>query len=751
MNAARGAMWVLVLSLMGGANEALGECSLAMQRTMLAQELKEPRRTDLGEYELVVWSTDTYNAMTKYRGEEQSKDAKDQVNVSCHVTTHYRLVRDDSDLQNITAYRIQENGDLTASGGGSETSRDFRAQSTYKRNHSIETSRAALDHSKCTDKCWAVDDLSISLVEPDYQEKRQQPKWQYSIVFYGADGNGGLSDAYRRVGESGTRYKDGETTKEKIDEKCGGSGTQGIGQSGGFQQQKDTMVGSFDPMDAKFLATNRTALTTVHTSSELGSSEAYSTTLTYILRRVSPPGETEMILSLPDGFENWRPVGGPDEKTMGSAVPVTIDIHRRGGRYPNKKVKYLQFVLVECSQEPGVCINFPAAKLAKRDYDLRISGKMNKWLTVDKKDGQSGDCKNPDFFYKDVWIECFDHGAYGKLWAFAVMEDGEQVFGKVKNSDHKELAIPQDENHNHIADCWEKQMGVYQKNLPANWDGAWTPGGQACDGDGLTLYEKYRGMMIDGEWGDLRPQQKYLFVYDPGSHSGQAALDSLERILNLRIITIGPNDWSGPGSSANHKRVVNFNRGANSRGEQHALQTTEMGDYTDLGGAGLGNVAQSGLLVCPDGAGGGGPAGTREILVFRNKVSAQAFCEITDTRALSPEFDALRKEGKSAGAVRFAAMQALENELGNDTAQRRFSINVNLRTQHLICVGLGHGVGLKEHAQVPGFCLMHVPTFGDSPPPQWNDPFWFIRFVDYPPKVCCPDCWKKIKVTDGGP
>ncbi len=98
------------------------------------------------------------------------------------------------------------------------------------------------------------------------------------------------------------------------------------------------------------------------------------------------------------------------------------------------------------------------------------------------------------------------------------------------------LALPRDDDGNHIADAWENKNGA--KGLAATWDGAEVPG-HATQGDGLALYEKYRGVVIleGGQqvWKRLAPKEKALFVVDEGGILLQAAWKSASGITAYRV------------------------------------------------------------------------------------------------------------------------------------------------------------------------------------------------------------------------
>jgi hypothetical protein len=123
-----------------------------------------------------------------------------------------------------------------------------------------------------------------------------------------------------------------------------------------------------------------------------------------------------------------------------------------------------------------------------------------------------------------VDIECFDYGGYAKLEAWAATKN---VKGYSKYDQNAYLVLPEDQNKNHVADKWEKDVGVYDKHLGEKEDGDEFPKDQADDGDGTTLFEEYRGFyaakdyckedkhnLRKGKFIRTDPNWKDVFVYD---------------------------------------------------------------------------------------------------------------------------------------------------------------------------------------------------------------------------------------------
>jgi hypothetical protein len=86
--------------------------------------------------------------------------------------------------------------------------------------------------------------------------------------------------------------------------------------------------------------------------------------------------------------------------------------------------------------------------------------------------------------------------------------------------------LPKDRDADHVADGWEALHGAQAKS--ATWDNDQFPTGQKRQGDGYTMFEEYRGFivernteydasgsMVNGKHIRTDPDHKDLFVYDP--------------------------------------------------------------------------------------------------------------------------------------------------------------------------------------------------------------------------------------------
>lgn len=230
---------------------------------------------------------------------------------------------------------------------------------------------------------------------------------------------------------------------------------------------------------------------------------------------LTPAGEedVEAVIETPKGYKEWKPAA---EKTEDKAGPfpmiVNARLHKKGekDKPANRRARF-RFELVETTKEKGVCLNWPANN-PQDTYDLRIEQNNNKDLEVkDGKEGQKAETKK-NSSGASVVISCFDWGAFTRLKVTAILDDeyGSEVVAYLDSDKSKhELRIPKDDDENYIADCWEKDK-IYGKK--AETDDESSSEGDREPGDGLTLYEEYRGFMENKvhRWGD--PEKKDFFI-----------------------------------------------------------------------------------------------------------------------------------------------------------------------------------------------------------------------------------------------
>lgn len=290
------------------------------------------------------------------------------------------------------------------------------------------------------------------------------------------------------------------------------------------------------------------------------------------------PVEVEIIPEA--GYDQWLPEAGTNEITGGNTISAKVRLVRKDDKsvLSDRQAKF-KFQLLDTSRQPGVCCNRPKKEAATDNYDFKIEKAYNSLLDV-TDEGQSAETVNLGR-EAEITVTSMDWGAFANLQVTAFTDDGQIIIGHLKDQPDKSLMpVPRDDNNNYIADAWEKEWNIYDRSLAPEWNGSEEPKDQRADGDGLALYEKYRGFfyrIYNARQGHKRldPHRKYLFVYDP--EMIMAVYDSVRSFAQaskLKILYIDPENWTGQGSSSAGKRIVNFNHDWGHAVDQHAVHVS---------------------------------------------------------------------------------------------------------------------------------------------------------------------------------
>ena len=295
----------------------------------------------------------------------------------------------------------------------------------------------------------------------------------------------------------------------------------------------------------------------------------------------------EVVVTPPKNLRDWIPKGGWNEDTPGDQLKFEGKVQEKKGSKGNGSGKVKVEFVLSSSKEPGIAMNFPPkASVSKPSRpDLRIlkegtssAFKIKEELGEEGAEAQykaEGEFKVGESF--TLVVGSFDYGAYGTL---NVSSD---VRVRIEGyPDTTSLKLPKDDNNNHIADQWEEENGV--KDAAADSDEDSIPTGDGTKGDGLSVYEEYRGfiVLIQGKPAHRRthPLLKNLFVdgeggtFRPGierfRHASRLAVHEIDSTLDLM----------------DEARIVNFNHKTAHRVDQHALKIISV-RLDDAGGRSL--------------------------------------------------------------------------------------------------------------------------------------------------------------------
>ena len=216
--------------------------------------------------------------------------------------------------------------------------------------------------------------------------------------------------------------------------------------------------------------------------------------VSYTLAWDCEPTDIDAII-VPAGLESWLPAASPDGSEPGNAIGFTLRlVDKKTGKPPEDRTAYFKCDLSDVSKEPGSCMN---SLWTGTDPDLKFLSSDNPEMETVSGDGQSATSKKK-LKTCSLSVSCYDGAAYGRLQVVAYLDDGRAVMAHVEGKPAgMDVTIPSDEDNNRVADCWEDANGVRGKSPSADDDEQ--PLGDHDKGDGLTVWEEYRGFVEDGK------------------------------------------------------------------------------------------------------------------------------------------------------------------------------------------------------------------------------------------------------------
>ena len=238
----------------------------------------------------------------------------------------------------------------------------------------------------------------------------------------------------------------------------------------------------------------------------------------------------EAVIKPTGDYKKWIPVAGSRQGKAGGATGFTVELRdKKTGAKPKKTTATFTFKLLDTSQEPGSCLNSP---WTDTEPDLKILKQDNGGLANIDEDGQGATSK-AKLTECPISISCLDGGAHGRLQIEADLSDGPPIIAFLEQDGAEQIGLPYDEDGNHIADAWEDEKGV--KGQSAELDDEQEPPGDRTNGDGLTLWEEYRGFLEDGKHIRGNPKKKDYFIADTVGGRIRPGLKLFEDISKLEV------------------------------------------------------------------------------------------------------------------------------------------------------------------------------------------------------------------------
>ncbi len=244
----------------------------------------------------------------------------------------------------------------------------------------------------------------------------------------------------------------------------------------------------------------------------------------------------------------------------GSEVIVELEVQNSD----NCTIEEVKYTLRDVTSNLGVCINDKRV-CYNSSLDAYFNSSRNPGLNIstDSMKAEGGNVMQAVVTINDYAAHC--------MVEVRVKINGTWYTATEEYTGYQMLSIPVDRNFNGIADSWERQYGVEGKPLTWDEDGPL----QKNLGDGLTLFEEYRGMFEKLPSGDLQylrtnPVKKELCVIDDNE---LLSIYTFEHITGIKIIKLDEKTVFGSlsgGDDTVKYRHVNFTS-SNYNGVKYAI------------------------------------------------------------------------------------------------------------------------------------------------------------------------------------
>jgi hypothetical protein len=336
------------------------------------------------------------------------------------------------------------------------------------------------------------------------------------------------------------------------------SHTKCVGNDPGENADAESILFAFSNSDKDITIQNNQGKITLvghWTTKEIDAPRNDETTNSYNMSLALTPvtvGKYEAIITpsgkiTKDSFEHWLPTGpamdGSTDKGNLLSFKVVVRDKKDTTKLYTKPYK-IRFELT-ASNYPGYCSNFPAYTLAPDvQPDLRfdsLSKVSGRFTSV------TDDVAETDLYGMgaEIYIRSYDYGAHGSLSATITLGEDATSFDAhpYYDKDGLSIGIPYDQNHNHMADAWERDEGILQKNVPTDWDEDLKPVNGNM-GDDIYIIDEYRGFYVEVDkekkYTRFKANVKELVTFSRGDFRKEAGQGTLQfgKVAQVKTYTM---------------------------------------------------------------------------------------------------------------------------------------------------------------------------------------------------------------------
>lgn len=226
---------------------------------------------------------------------------------------------------------------------------------------------------------------------------------------------------------------------------------------------------------------------------------------------IVPAFAYDVLVSTIQDYPKWRPMGGADEKAVGNLLDLQARIVYKGTTQTAFGVNPDQwmFTLKDYSSEPGVALNWPpqdqlvSPTPPDLDFNLAVNNVLNPGIVIPPPGTTAQIPLNAtnagNLAFVQLTVESHDWGGWATLNVAATVAGQPPIQGHLTLpglQNVTDILLPLRIPGSHIANSWKN--GKVPLNTADSDDSEIPQGANNSNrGDGLTLYEEYRGFYVD--------------------------------------------------------------------------------------------------------------------------------------------------------------------------------------------------------------------------------------------------------------
>ncbi|WP_147441864.1 hypothetical protein [Corallococcus exercitus] len=273
----------------------------------------------------------------------------------------------------------------------------------------------------------------------------------------------------------------------------------------------------------------------------------------------------DLVLSA-ENHDDWLPLaklepvigssltaGSPEP---GSTLVVTAKAVPKPDSSSTPKLKRITFYL-KSSNVPGIAMNTPyenTPPFGDVNRDLQFEQEKNALHGLDFIDIATVQTPEGEYMEAEAVVSSFDFGGYGEIVAWGETEDGDSVMSMLENPGSTPgaplppiegpLLLPKRASGSFIADKWKADTNSLSKadldDSDILGEGRGDPG---CPGDGLTLYEEYRGFILNNQHIRTHPADVDYFLNNKIGGAASGGINLFSSLTGIKVHFASADDF----------------------------------------------------------------------------------------------------------------------------------------------------------------------------------------------------------------